>query len=305
VVLFGLPVLIWTIRWRQWELLRDHRWATGILLFLVLVAPWFVLCELRNPGFLKYFFLNENLLRFVKHNYGDAYGSGHMYKRGSALLMFLGASAPWCLLALWQVVRSRSAKRVLTLADKTASFLFLGFAVGTLFWCLARQLLITYTLPLVPLFAAWLAIMVREEPELRRKIVAASSALLLAMSGISVICPLFLQATATTRPIVRLAQQQVSKQASEPLLFAFRTPYSALFYARNQVQPHPEEPLRESLARCRSNHTESALVVLGKKQKRELQGLKPESWTKLASAGNWTLARVQLQTFENAPPLKP
>jgi 4-amino-4-deoxy-L-arabinose transferase-like glycosyltransferase len=157
IALFGLPVLTWTLRWRQWSQLRDHAWTAGVLLALGLVLPWFLLCESRNPGSLKYFFLNENLLRFVTHDYGDAYGSGHLYPRGAALLMFLAVTAPWSAFALWHVARTRSAMSILSLGNKQDSFLFLGFALGTLFWCFARQLLFTYLLPMLPLFAAWLA----------------------------------------------------------------------------------------------------------------------------------------------------
>ena len=297
VVLFGLPVLAWTIRWRQWATLRDHRWAAGVLLFLALVAPWFILSELRNPGFMKYFFLNENLLRFVKHDYGDAYGSGHLYPRGSALLMFLAATAPWCLFAFWQVARNRTVKRVLSLADKQAGFLFLGFAAGTLFWCLARQLLITYTLPMVPLFAAWLAMTTRDAVA-RKRIFAVTTSLVAVMAAASIACVPFLRNTFTTRQIMREARQYAAEGSRpEPFLFAHKTPYSALFYARGWVTPHPNERLCESLARC-TGEGRSALVAVRKGRKSDLQGLSPGSWSRLASAGDWTLLRVAVPVSE-------
>ncbi|MDD2456153.1 MAG: glycosyltransferase family 39 protein, partial [Kiritimatiellae bacterium] len=133
VVLFGLPVLVWTMRWRGWPRLREHRWLAGTLLFLVLVVPWFLLCEVRNPGFIKYFFVNENLLRFVTHDYGDAYGSGHLYPRGSALLMFVVAAAPWSLFGLWLVFSRWRAIKDVCQANRQAGFLFLSFAAGILF----------------------------------------------------------------------------------------------------------------------------------------------------------------------------
>lgn len=293
VVLFGLPVLVWTIRWRQWKSLRDHRWVMGSLLFVLLVAPWFVLCESRNPGFLKYFFLNENLLRFVTHDYGDAYGSGHLYPRGSALLMFLATAAPWCLFAIWQVVRSRSAARILTLADRQESFLFLGFAAGTLFWCLARQLLFTYTLPLLPLFAAWLSLRIRHNAALTRRTVAAASLLLAVMGALALVCPLALRETASSRQIVRVAQRYAEEQAFKgPLIFVRMTPYSALFYARGWVLPHPKEPLGDTLARCQG-HSDSVLVVVPVKQEGAVVKEFPESATKVASTGKWSLLRVE------------
>jgi len=269
----------------------------GILLFLVLVAPWFILSELRNPGFLNYFFVNENFLRFVKHDYGDAYGSGHLYRRGSALLMFLAATAPWCLFAFWRVVRTRTVRSVLTLADKQASFLFLGFAVGTLFWCLARQLLTTYLLPMVPLFAAWLAMTTPDEVS-RKRIFAVTTALVAVMAVASIVCVPFLRNTSTTREIVEVAYQHYDSNAFyEPLVFGIKTPYSALFYARGWVVPHPKETLQESIRRC-GGTWQSVLVIIHEKQKAELQRLKPERWKKLATAGKWMLVRVAVPAPE-------
>ncbi len=50
----------------QWRMLHV---LPGSLLFFVLAAPWHWLAEIRNPGFLRYFFVNEQFLRFFgKHD---------------------------------------------------------------------------------------------------------------------------------------------------------------------------------------------------------------------------------------------
>ncbi len=113
IVLFGLPVLLWTAFRKRWRLLARHAWRTGIPLFALLVVPWFVLAEMRNPGFLHYFFVNENLLRFLRPEYGDLYGTGHPFPRGSAVLMFVIAAIPWSLVAIRRAGTAprRSSKR--------------------------------------------------------------------------------------------------------------------------------------------------------------------------------------------------
>jgi len=291
VALFGLPVLIWTVRWRGWAQLRDHRWVAGTLLFLALVVPWFALCEMRNPGFLKYFFVNENLLRFVTHDYGDAYGGGHLYPRGSALLMFVAAAAPWSLWGIWLAFRGGPKGRPGNLADRQVEFLFFGFAAGVLFWCLARQLLFTYVLPMLPLFAAWLALVTRNETA-RKRMLAATTALAAAMAVVSVVCVPLMRNTSTTREIVREAVRLADGgKSGEPLVFERKTPYSALFYARGWVMPHPKEKLEASLRRC-VGHGRSVLVVVGSGRKKELKGLAPGCWSELAVAGEWVLGRV-------------
>ncbi len=62
VVVFYLASGEWP-KWRALHLLP------GSLLFLVLAAPWHVLAALRNQGFLWFFFVNEQFLRFLgKHD---------------------------------------------------------------------------------------------------------------------------------------------------------------------------------------------------------------------------------------------
>jgi len=293
VVLFGIPVFLWTLRWRQWALLRDHRWVQGGLLFFALAAPWFVVCEQHNPGFLKYFFINENLLRFVQHEYGDAYGNGHLYPRGSALWMFIAAAAPWSLFALWRLYRERPFLRSLTRADERESFLFIGFLAGVLFWCLARQLLITYTLPLVPVFAAWFTLTTQPGSALHRWMTRAMPILLALMAIVSLAVIPFLQDTSTTRHVVSHARQYAAANAlKEPLLFAHKTPYSALFYARSWVVPHPKETLAVTLAR--SQRTErGALVIVNRRQASELEALPSQNVERVTTLGEWTLVHVR------------
>jgi 4-amino-4-deoxy-L-arabinose transferase-like glycosyltransferase len=48
--------------WKIWS--RLHL-LSGVILFLVLTAPWFVLVAQRNPEFLEFFFIHEHLQRFT------------------------------------------------------------------------------------------------------------------------------------------------------------------------------------------------------------------------------------------------
>jgi 4-amino-4-deoxy-L-arabinose transferase-like glycosyltransferase len=307
LVLFGLPVLIWTARWRMWSTLRHHRWLPGILLFLAVTVPWHVLCELRNPGFLKYFFVNENLLRFVTSEYGDAYGSGHQYPYGTAVLMLLGATAPWSLVGLGMLFRRERLSALRCRTDPMASFLFLGFAVGTLFWCLARQLLMTYLLPMVPLFAAWAVWVTRDRPGCWLGIRRFSALLLAALTVGGMVCAITLDSFKTSRGIVMRAKRYADAVAYPgPLLFERNTPYSALFYGRGWVLPHPKEKLRESLARL--NGQECALVAVRKRRAAMLAALPDGTADCLGTSGDWLLVNVTLpcraapQTRIQVPP---
>jgi 4-amino-4-deoxy-L-arabinose transferase-like glycosyltransferase len=81
-VLAAAPYLWFTGDWRRW---REFRLPTGILLFLAIEAPWHILAGLRNPGaghpvgniptpgnvhgFFYFYFINEQVLRFLGKRY--------------------------------------------------------------------------------------------------------------------------------------------------------------------------------------------------------------------------------------------
>ena len=60
----GIVVLffIWERKLPEW---RSLHLLPGILLFLALTVPWHWLAELRNEGFLEFFFVEEQFLRFL------------------------------------------------------------------------------------------------------------------------------------------------------------------------------------------------------------------------------------------------
>ncbi len=78
----AVPYLWLTGDWRRW---RQLRLSSGLLLFLAIAAPWHILAGLRNPGaghpagnipspgnvhgFFYFYFINEQVLRFLGRRY--------------------------------------------------------------------------------------------------------------------------------------------------------------------------------------------------------------------------------------------
>ena len=140
----GISILLWCALSTEWKCLAEIPWFKGSLLFLTITAPVFLLIERSNPGFLKYFFINENLLRYLIKDYGDQFGSGHRYPYGSSWLFLLAAFFPWTLIFLPSLIeRIRNGLR----EDKLLLY-FICWGFGpALFLTFARQLLGTYLLP--------------------------------------------------------------------------------------------------------------------------------------------------------------
>ena len=153
LALFGLPVLADAMLNHHGQFLLDHRWLPGAVIFLIISAPWFVLMHEENPDFLRYFFINENFLRFLVHDYGDKYGAGRETFRGMALVWLFVVSLPWTLLPLLTLrhLHVPGLRRI------SQDFPALATIVITGFWCLTSRVPLTYLLPTVPLVALWLA----------------------------------------------------------------------------------------------------------------------------------------------------
>ena len=147
LALFALPAIVDAAANRRWRVFADWRAiALALPLFIAICAPWFVLMEIREPGFLKYFFVNENILRFLVHDYGDKYGAGREAFRGVAVVWALVVTLPW---SLFLLRKTRYSLR--------GDFPLLAVCTITFFWCLTSRVPLAYLLPVVPLFASHLA----------------------------------------------------------------------------------------------------------------------------------------------------
>jgi 4-amino-4-deoxy-L-arabinose transferase-like glycosyltransferase len=179
VALAGLTIAPW-VGLRRWATgawpvqLRSLRWIEGISVFVLIVAPWYLIQEYRNPGFLKYFIWNENLARYLVKDYGDQYGTGHKQPFGASWLMLFLGLIPWSfsVLPFFAQYPWRSASKA-DLKDWVSRnpwplFGFLWMASCPFLFTFARQYTPTYFAPSIPGFAfmvaaGWHTLLLRAE----------------------------------------------------------------------------------------------------------------------------------------------
>jgi len=65
VVLPGAVFLLYVSIKRDWARFRQLHFLGGLLIYLVIAAPWFLLVTLRNPDFPQFFFIHEHFERFL------------------------------------------------------------------------------------------------------------------------------------------------------------------------------------------------------------------------------------------------
>ena len=85
---------------REWSLLRRTIWWPGVLLYLVMVLPWYIAVQKRNPSFYRIFFLEHNLERFATNRYQ------HHQPFWYYLAVLLIALMPWTCISVRSLIDS-------------------------------------------------------------------------------------------------------------------------------------------------------------------------------------------------------
>jgi 4-amino-4-deoxy-L-arabinose transferase-like glycosyltransferase len=148
-VFVGGWILLHVILTGRWELLRRAHIAMGLLVFLVIAAPWHVIAGIRNQGFLWFYFVNEHFLRYLGLRYPKDYDT-------VPLLLFwvlhLAWVFPWSIF-LWGLRHTFPRRlRSKTPAEQVNLFLYLWVALIIVFFSFSTSQEY-YTFPTLPGFA--------------------------------------------------------------------------------------------------------------------------------------------------------
>jgi 4-amino-4-deoxy-L-arabinose transferase-like glycosyltransferase len=112
-----LVAIVWALlRGRPRRLLR-LRFGTGALVYFAIILPWLVLVESRNPGYLRYAIVGENLQRMTSNRFETARPFFFYAK------VVLPGLFPWvflCAVALWRRARAAFSGRPFREAWRTA-----------------------------------------------------------------------------------------------------------------------------------------------------------------------------------------
>lgn len=159
LILIWLPFWLWSTARRDFRWMRSFPWMLSGAAFLSVTVPWFVASEFANPGFIRYFFWNENIARYLFKEYGDRYGSGHVHAYGTSWLLLFCAFAPWSIALLYfSFAAGRTRLQLLFRDHPTLGFVSCWALAAPLFFTFVRQLHIMYLLPAVPPLAVMTAV---------------------------------------------------------------------------------------------------------------------------------------------------
>tara|TARA_R110002073_G_scaffold37621_7_gene108408 strand:+ start:3581 stop:5053 length:1473 start_codon:yes stop_codon:yes gene_type:complete len=163
LVLCGLACGAWVAmnnEWRRW-------WANialfrGLALMLAIALPWYVLAELKTPGFIQYFIVGEHFLRFTETAWsGDLYGGVKDQPHGTIWVYMMVALLPFSPIVFLRLFTNRGFRALKESLKKDRSFtiyLLAWFLIPLLFFTVAQNILITYVLTVLPAAAVLIAL---------------------------------------------------------------------------------------------------------------------------------------------------
>ena len=129
----AIAILFLILSWNLNRLRHFHP-LKGTLLFFVLAAPWHILAAVRNPGFLWYYFVNEQFLRFLGKRQPMDYESISLPVFWALALAWL---FPWSVFlpalrhVLWRGPGGRAARDAVKICFCWALAVFVFFSVSS------------------------------------------------------------------------------------------------------------------------------------------------------------------------------
>jgi 4-amino-4-deoxy-L-arabinose transferase-like glycosyltransferase len=138
-------LILWLVFSDQWKRTLDLISPIGIILFLAIAVPWFILVERAHPNFLWYFFVQEHILRYTTTMHG----------RDNTMLLYvpvvIAGILPWTAFlgkAAWDTYREKTVFSTLP----GRKFLWTWIILIVAFFSLSHSKLIPYIAPIfIPL----------------------------------------------------------------------------------------------------------------------------------------------------------
>ena len=147
VVLPGAALFLYSVFNRDIVIWKRMHWISGLLVFLLIAVPWFVLVIKANPEFFQRFFIYEHFQRFTSKVHGR-YQPWYYF-----IPVLLLGMLPWTMLMLDTVVRTwKSGARVVKVFSPER-FLLVWVVFVYVFFSISDSKLPSYLLPMFPSLA--------------------------------------------------------------------------------------------------------------------------------------------------------
>ncbi|MFI4963022.1 MAG: ArnT family glycosyltransferase, partial [Legionellales bacterium] len=244
IVLVGLPIFFWILVRKDWvNLWKKLPWIKGSLIAGAICIPWYVLAEMRTPGFLNYFIIGEHFNRFLHPGWGgDKYGHAHNEPWGMIWVFAVIGFCPWSIpVVTWFVRYWKKIPSLFRDDDGWMCYLLFTLLAPLVFFTFASNIIYTYTFPCLAAFA----LLFTEAWRLTNKSLTELN-WILPLSLLTGLCFLLVTivfvckpelVAKTQKPIVRAWLNQHPEPQSALIFWNDTVEYSGEFYSAGRAKP--------------------------------------------------------------------
>lgn len=151
ILLPGLVIFFWLLLFKEWRQLKILPIFSAAFLFLLVVLPWHILVQQKNPEFFHYYVILQQFSRYLTLS-ADRYQPNWFF-----IPIVLAGLLPWTLF-LFQALRYHyAALKTQWQAHKNMGFLLLWAFLIFIFFSLSHSKLIPYIIPIFPPLAIIIA----------------------------------------------------------------------------------------------------------------------------------------------------
>lgn len=296
VVVSFAPIVVWYAITRKTGVLRAALpWGKGLALTAALSLPWYVLAEIKTPGFIDYFIVGEHFRRFLDPGWqGDLYGTAHKRTYGAIWLFWLQASLPWGIVMLAGLLGALRNLRLRSATKAVSQDPFFGYWLASalftpLFFTVSANILWTYLLPSLAGFSVLAAIFT---DQLNRQSVLSWRAIL-GVAGVVPTLALVFSVAVWIAPNLRNSERGLVSYVMQhnspvtPLLYLSKPPFSAEFYSAGSVHEIKESQLKQASA-CGTPF----YLAIPKKKQMEVAGLIEKPLEQLYTNKRYVLVKI-------------
>ncbi|MGZ8173161.1 MULTISPECIES: glycosyltransferase family 39 protein [Methylobacter] len=162
LVLPGGAIVLYTLWQRDWALWRHLHLGKGLLVYLLIAAPWFVAVSYANPEFPHFFFIHEHFERFTSDVHGRTKSNWYFFA------VFAIGAMPWLFSSLNGLIKPPFSWRAEAGKFEASRLLWVYAIFVFFFFSISHSKLPGYILPMFPA----LALLVGENMAKRKHFIA-------------------------------------------------------------------------------------------------------------------------------------
>ena len=227
VGLLTLPsIFLWCLLQKKLiSAIKKIPWFSGIFLMLIIALPWYVLVEIKTPGFINYFIVGEHFNRFFNSEWvGDKYGFPKQQPFGIVWGFLISFCLPWSVLLIrdfWKKIKTIKN-------DSWGLYLWFWILWTPLFFTTSTSLIHPYILPITIPIALWIVHVWKDtkNQQLFLKISLGIPLMILLIYSSGITAPIFKNNT---------DKYLIIQSKDKPVYALNKKTYSSQFYSKGKI----------------------------------------------------------------------